>query len=90
MSIDASGADSSPPGAASLAPSSSAGRPGEGSCSLIVFPRNQEPTWQPDVEPLTHVEAQHAIVGRSISWSARSGRTAVPIEKNSVVCPPQR
>jgi hypothetical protein len=29
------------------------------------------------------------IVGRSMTWSARSGRTAVPIAKNSVVCDPQ-
>jgi hypothetical protein len=29
------------------------------------------------------------IVGRSMMWSARSGRTAVPMAKNSVVCDPQ-
>ena len=29
------------------------------------------------------------MVGRSMTWSSRSGRTAVPMAKNSVVCPPQ-
>ena len=28
------------------------------------------------------------MVGRSMTWSSRSGRTAVPIAKNSVVCDP--
>ena len=29
------------------------------------------------------------MVGRSMTWSSRSGRTAVPMAKNSVVCEPQ-